>query len=98
MTHIIADPCIGHKNGDCIEVCPVDAIHPRRDEADWGTATQLFIDPETCIDCEACEPACPVEAIFTELRLPTQWAAAIQRNADHFSTQSQATEDPEPTP
>ena len=51
MAHIIAEPCIGTKDTACVAVCPVDCIHPTKDEADFATADQLFIDPDTCIDC-----------------------------------------------
>ena len=55
MTYIIAEPCIDIKDKSCVDVCPVDCIH----EAD----RMLVIDPEECIDCAMCEPACPVQAI-----------------------------------
>src|SRR5213596_1498559 len=66
MTSIIAEPCIGTKDTACVDVCPVDCIHPRKDEAEFAEATQLYINPDECIDCGACEPACPVTAIFPE--------------------------------
>ena len=62
MTYIIAEPCIDIKDRSCVDVCPVDCIH----EFD----RILVIDPEECIDCGACEPECPVEAIFSEEELP----------------------------
>jgi ferredoxin len=70
MAYIIAEPCIGTKDTACVEVCPVDCIHPTKEEADFESAEQLYIDPETCIDCGACEPVCPVTAIFPEEELP----------------------------
>ena len=54
MTYIIAEPCIGTKDTACVEVCPVDCIHPRKDEGDFEPAEMLYIDPEVCIDCGAC--------------------------------------------
>ena len=51
MGYIIAQPCIGVKDTSCVDVCPVDCIHPKKDEADFAAAEQLYIDPETCIDC-----------------------------------------------
>ena len=42
----------------------------------------LYIDPADCIDCEACVPECPVEAIFAEGNTPSQWSSYIQLNAD----------------
>ena len=53
----------------CVSVCPVDCIH-----YDEGTDRKLFIDPNECIDCGACEPECPVNAIFPEESLPPEWA------------------------
>ena len=62
----------------CVEVCPVDCIHPKKDEADFEAETKLFIDPETCIDCGACVPVCPVQAIFPLEELPEKWASFAQ--------------------
>jgi NAD-dependent dihydropyrimidine dehydrogenase PreA subunit len=84
MTYIIAEPCIGTKDTACVEVCPVDCIHPRKDETGFAEATMLYIDPEVCIDCGACEPACPVQAIFPQDLLPEKWNSYIQINADWF--------------
>jgi ferredoxin len=84
MTYIIAEPCIGTKDTACVEVCPVDCIHPRKDEEGFEAVTMLYIDPEVCIDCGACEPACPVQAIFPEDLLPEKWAQYTQINADYF--------------
>ena len=84
MTYIIAEPCIGTKDTACVEVCPVDCIHPRKDEADFEKETMLYIDPEVCIDCGACEPACPVEAIFEEAAVPDKWKHYTEKNAAYF--------------
>jgi ferredoxin len=75
MTYIIAEPCIDIKDRSCVDVCPVDCIH----EAD----RVLVIDPEECIDCGACEPECPVEAIFPEDALPEKWEPFIKINYAH---------------
>jgi ferredoxin len=64
MPFVITDPCIGTKDTACVDVCPVDCIHPRKDEPEFETATMLYIHPEECIDCGACVPACPVTAIY----------------------------------
>jgi len=72
VTYIIAEPCIDIKDRSCVDVCPVDCIH----EAD----RILIIDPEECIDCGACEPECPVEAIFPEDALPEKWEAFVKIN------------------
>jgi len=64
MAFIITDPCIGTKDSACVDVCPVDCIHPRKDEPEFEQTPMLFIHPEECIDCGACVPACPVTAIY----------------------------------
>jgi ferredoxin len=84
MTYIIAEPCVGTKDAACVEVCPVDCIHPTRNDEDFETAEMLYIDPDECIDCGACEPVCPVNAIYPEDELPAEWEAYIAKNADYF--------------
>jgi NAD-dependent dihydropyrimidine dehydrogenase PreA subunit len=64
MPFIITDPCIDTKDTACVDVCPVDCIHPRKDEPEFAQTTMLYIHPEECIDCGACVPACPVAAIY----------------------------------
>ena len=73
MTYVIAEPCIDEKDRSCVDVCPVDCIHE--------AGRMLVIDPEECIDCGACEPECPVEAIFPEDALPEKWATFVAINA-----------------
>ena len=53
MTYVIAEPCIGQKDNSCVEVCPVDCIHPTPDEPDYESVEMLYIDPNECIDCDA---------------------------------------------
>lgn len=84
MAHVITEPCIGTKETACVDVCPVDCIHPRKDEPDHDAAKQLFIEPDTCIDCGLCVDECPVKAIYPEADVPGQWKQYIQINADHF--------------
>ena len=84
MTYVIAEPCIGTKDTACVDVCPVDCIHPRKDEPDFEAAEMLYIHPDECIDCGACEPVCPVEAIFEEAATPDKWKQFIQIDADWF--------------
>jgi len=86
MTYVITQPCIGIKDASCIEVCPVDAIHPGPHESEFDAHQQLYIDPCECIDCGACEPACPFTAIFEESAVPQKWQSFIQINADFFKT------------
>jgi NAD-dependent dihydropyrimidine dehydrogenase PreA subunit len=84
VTYVICEPCIGTKDQSCVEACPVDCIHPHSREAGFDDEPQLYIDPDTCIDCGACEPVCPVTAIFAESDVPEQWKADIQKNADYY--------------
>jgi ferredoxin len=84
MAYIIAEPCIGTKDTACVEVCPVDCIHPTKDEEGFDAAKQLYIDPETCIDCGACEPVCPVTAIFPQEELPEKWTSFVAINAQYY--------------
>jgi len=65
MTYVIAEPCIDVKDRSCVDVCPVDCIHE--------IGRMLVIDPDECIDCGACEPECPVEAIYPEDAVPDGW-------------------------
>ncbi len=85
MAYIIAEPCIGTKDTACVEVCPVDCIHPMKESDKFEAAEQLYIDPETCIDCGACEPVCPVTAIFPEEELPDKWKEYLETNAAYFA-------------
>ena len=69
----MGEPCIDVKDRSCVDVCPVDCI--------YEVGRMLGIDPEECIDCCACEPECPVEAIFPEDALPAKWQAFVGINA-----------------
>jgi NAD-dependent dihydropyrimidine dehydrogenase PreA subunit len=84
MAYIICEPCVGTKDTACVDVCPVDCIHPRKDEAEFPSAEMLYIHPDECIDCGACVPACPVEAIYALDETPQKWATFIGVNADYF--------------
>ena len=85
MTYVINEPCIGVKDASCTDVCPVDCIHPTREEPDFEEAEQLYIDPEECIDCDACVEACPVDAITAEDQVPEEWQHFTAKNAAYFS-------------
>ena len=76
MTYVIAEPCIDVKDRACVDVCPVDCIHE--------AGRLLVIDPDECIDCGACEPECPVEAIFPEDALPDKWIDFTGINAAYL--------------
>ncbi|MDE3180880.1 MAG: 4Fe-4S dicluster domain-containing protein [Acidobacteriota bacterium] len=85
MAYVIAEPCIGTKDTACVDVCPVDCIHPRKDEEKFAEAPQLYIDPVECIDCGACVPVCPVSAIFPIDDLPEKWKSFIEVNAAYYA-------------
>jgi NAD-dependent dihydropyrimidine dehydrogenase PreA subunit len=65
VTYVIAQPCVDLLDKACIEECPVDCIYEGN--------RMLYIHPDECVDCGACEPVCPVEAIFYEDDTPEQW-------------------------
>ena len=78
MAYVICEPCIGVKNGACMEVCPVDCIHTT--DAD----EQSFINPDECIECGACSSACPASAIFEQDSVPAEWQAYVEKNASYY--------------
>ncbi len=77
MTLVVCEPCRDCKYTDCVTVCPCDCFY--QDDQ------QLYIDPEHCIDCDACMPECPVEAIFPEAAVPAAWTSFIQLNAERVA-------------
>jgi len=79
MTYVITEPCIDVLDKSCVEVCPVDCIH-----FEEGTDRMEYIDPDECIDCGACEPVCPVTAIFAEDDVPDQYKAYTALNAQWY--------------
>jgi ferredoxin len=91
MAFIITDPCITTKDTACVDVCPVDCIHPRKDEAEFADAPMLFIHPDECIDCGACVPACPVSAIYDSPEAtPASQKDLIDANAKYRSGEAGA--------
>ena len=76
--YVIAEPCVGVKDGSCVDVCPVACIHTTPD------SPQFYIDPDICIACEQCVLVCPVNAIFLDQELPSQWQGYAQINAEFF--------------
>jgi ferredoxin len=74
MAFVVCEPCRDCKYTDCVVVCPCDCFY--QDDR------QLYIDPENCIDCDACVPECPVEAIFADTNVPSPWSGYIQLNAE----------------
>jgi ferredoxin len=82
VAYVIAGSCI--KDDACLDVCPVDCIHPARHEGGFDIAEQLYIDPVSCVDCDACVEVCPVTAIFHEDEVPEKWRHALDVNAAFF--------------
>ncbi|MER5556703.1 ferredoxin [Streptomyces sp. NPDC002793] len=78
MTYVIALPCVDVKDRSCIDECPVDCIYEGR--------RALYIQPDECVDCGACEPVCPVEAIYFQDDVPAEWGDHSGSNADFFET------------
>jgi NAD-dependent dihydropyrimidine dehydrogenase PreA subunit len=83
VAFVITDNCI--KDELCIAACPVDCIHPRKDEADFESATQMYVDPAGCIDCGACLPVCTSDAIHPLDEVPADKQQFIAANAAHFA-------------
>ena len=81
---VIAQPCVDVKDKSCVDVCPVDCIHP----IDGDEVGQLYIDPQECIMCGACEPECPVEAIYAEDDIPEEWNKYIKMNYEFFGQEA----------
>jgi len=77
MTYVITEPCVDIKDKTCVDECPVDCIYEGE--------RALYIHPDECVDCGACEPVCPVEAIFYEDDVPEQWSMYTEDNARFFN-------------
>ncbi len=74
---VITEPCVGVKDGACVDACPVDCIYEGDD--------QFFIHPDECIDCGACFGACPTGAIFSVGDVPPEWTGFIAKAQTHFA-------------
>lgn len=74
MAYVVTEACFNCKYTDCVVVCPADCFHEGQ--------SMLFIDPDSCLDCDACRPECPVEAIFPDREVPEQWQDYIALNAE----------------
>jgi NAD-dependent dihydropyrimidine dehydrogenase PreA subunit len=100
MAYVVTEPCIGTKDRSCVEVCPVDCFFNNKDpelnkqvakepkkEGDVG---MLVIHPDECIHCGACEPECPVDAIYEDDDVPEKYKQFIELNANVTSAFSEA--------
>lgn len=85
MAYVITEPCVDVQDKSCVNVCPVDCIYH-----DEGDDRQLYINPDECIDCGACEPECPVAAIFAEEEVPDKWTSFISINQLYFKDKGAA--------
>lgn len=88
MAFVVTEPCKGCKYTDCVVVCPCDCFHEGDD--------MLYIDPDHCIDCGACEPECPVNAIYLDRHVPAKWESYIAVNAERAKQCPLITEKKEP--
>lgn len=99
MAYVVTEPCIGTKDRSCVEVCPVDCFYNHADQslngkvskdpAKTGDVGMLVIHPDECIHCGACEPECPVEAIYEDDDVPEKWSEYVALNskvAENFSS------------
>jgi ferredoxin len=84
MTYVVTEKCVDCKFTSCVSVCPVDAFHELPD--------RLYINPETCIDCNACMDECPVEAIFPDMDVPDSSlrASSLNRRQGTFPCRASA--------
>ena len=90
MTFVVTSNCNGCRFTDCVAVCPVECFH--------GDDKMLYIDPDECIDCGACVPECPVEAIYDETELPTNLQEYKEINAERAKGLPVVNEKGTPTP
>jgi NAD-dependent dihydropyrimidine dehydrogenase PreA subunit len=86
VTYVIAEPCVDVLDRACVDECPVDCIYEGK--------RMLYIHPDECVDCGACEPVCPVEAIYYEEDLPGKWQAYTGENARFFAEPPPASPSP----
>jgi len=90
MTFVVTDNCQACRFTDCVSVCPVDCFYADGD--------QLYIHPDECIDCGACEPECPVEAIYDEANLPENKKEWLEINAQRAPGLKNITQKEDPLP
>jgi len=90
MPRIVCEPCVDCRFTDCVTVCPSDSFHTG--------VTMVYINPTTCIDCDACVPECPVEAIYEESEVPEEWKSFISVNAEGSDKNAIITKSAKPLP
>jgi ferredoxin len=83
MAYTIIDTCT--KDELCVEACPTDCIHPRKDEPKFEEVTQLYVDAANCIDCGACVGVCPSNAVFLNDELPAGYESFVEKNAAYYA-------------
>ena len=83
MAYTIIDTCT--KDELCVESCPTDCIHPRKDEPKFEEVKQLYVNATDCIDCGACVGVCPSNAIFLNEELPAGYEAYVETNAAYYN-------------
>lgn len=88
MAYVVTEPCFGCKYTDCVAVCPCECFYEGHN--------MLYIDPDECVDCDACRTECPVEAIFYEEDVPEAWREYIALNAEMVTRCPKITERREP--
>jgi ferredoxin len=99
MAYVVTEPCIGTKDRSCVEVCPVDCFYnfesnelnqkSGKEPKKVGDYGMLVIHPDECIHCGACEPECPVEAIYEDDDVPEKWKEFVNLNVKVTSDYSQ---------
>lgn len=83
MAYVITSSCI--KDELCVDVCPTDCIHPKKDEPAFEEEKQLYVDPNGCIDCGACVPVCTSDSIYVADDLPEDKKELIEINAKFYA-------------
>ena len=83
MAYVIVDTCT--KDEHCIDACPVNCIHPTKDEPGFDTVPQFYVNPADCIDCGACIPVCPTNSIYVLEDLPNNYKGFAEKNAAYFN-------------
>ena len=94
MSHVITEKCLGERYASCVSVCPVDCIHP----GEYKGETFMIIDPETCIDCGACVPECPIIAIVTSVDEDPNYSKINLELAPEWKTHPKVEERPKNDP